>query len=114
MGAIGVALGTLLGSFVSVLMHFALSMRYTYPELTVSRLHLFLNDMVRPAVIAIPSLLLLPFYWQSAAPSLNLPLWLIWGLTTLLFVWFGSLDADERHRLSALLVSRLRPSASYN
>jgi O-antigen/teichoic acid export membrane protein len=114
MGAIGVAIGTLLGSLVSVLMHFALSMHYTYPKLSVSRLRLFLDDMVRPALIAFPSILLIPFYWKSTEPSLNLSLWLIWTLSTLLFAWFGGLDFDERHRLSAMVKNRIKLSTSYN
>ena len=114
MGALGVAIGTLLGSLVSVLMHFTLSMHYTYPKLSVSRLRLFLDDMARPALMALPSIFLIPFYWKSTEPSLNLSLWLIWTLSTLLFAWFGSLNFDERHRVSAMVKNRLKLSTSYN
>ncbi|HEX7157777.1 MAG TPA: polysaccharide biosynthesis C-terminal domain-containing protein, partial [Edaphobacter sp.] len=51
-GAIGVALGTLLGSFVSVGMHFAFNMHYTYSKFAVSRTRLFLQGVFRPSVIA--------------------------------------------------------------
>jgi O-antigen/teichoic acid export membrane protein len=111
-GAIGVAYGTLLGSFVSVMMHFALSMHYTYPKLSVTRWRLFLDGILRPAVIAVPSILIFPQWWSSRAPSLNLQLWLLWGLTTLLLTWFVPLTFADRRSLIKMTKNRLRMAAS--
>jgi hypothetical protein len=113
-GAIGVAFGTLVGAFVSVTVHFAFNMKYTYPKFSISRLQLFLESVLRPGVIAIPSLLLLPRWWTSTAPSLSPSLWIAWGISTVLLAWFVGLNAEERSRLVGLTKSRLRLSTSYS
>jgi O-antigen/teichoic acid export membrane protein len=113
LGAIGVAYGTVLGSFVSVFMHFALSMHYAYPKLSVSRTRLFLNGMLRPAVIAIPSILLFPLWWLSGRPTFNLVIWLLWVSTTMLFAWFGALTEEERKRLIRLTKDRMKLATNY-
>ena len=99
MGAIGVAYGTLLGSLVSVGMHFAVSMRYTHGNFSVSRLRLFADGMMRPLVIAIPSLLLYRRWWQELGPDISKPLWALWAVSTLLIAWYTSLDSGDRSRL---------------
>ncbi|ADW70313.1 lipopolysaccharide biosynthesis protein [Granulicella tundricola] len=105
-GALGVAYGTLLGSLVSVGMHFALSMRYTYERFSVTRMRLFLSGMIRPLAIGLPSLVLFKQWWVDAPPVLSLPMWALWGTSTLLLAWFASLNGDERSRLSKLVVKR--------
>jgi O-antigen/teichoic acid export membrane protein len=105
-GAIGVAYGTFLGSLVSVAMHFAISMRYTYRKLAVSRTQLFLSGFLRPALIAIPSLLILPLWWSKETPSFSPQLWLVWALSTLLLAWFGGLTVEERRSLIRLTANR--------
>jgi len=111
-GAIGVAYGTFLGSLVSVAMHFAISMRYTYRKLAVSRTQLFLSGLLRPAVIAIPSLLVLPLWWSKGTPSFTPQLWLLWGLGTLLLAWFVGLKAEERSGLIRLTANRWKLARS--
>lgn len=108
MGAIGVAYGTLLGAFVSVGVHFTLNMHFTYRKFSVSRAQLFWSGVLRPAIIAVPSLLFVPFWWTSAAPSFNLPIWLAWALSTLLLAWLVGLNAEERTRLVGLAQNRMR------
>ncbi len=99
MGASGVALGTLLGAFVSVAMHFLISMHYTQDTLAVSRKTLLLQGIVRPALAAVPSLVLLSYWWGPGPPELSLQMWVMWGLSTALFTWFASLNMDERGSL---------------
>lgn len=103
-GAIGVALGTVLGSFVGVALHFAISMHLTQPTLAISRSRLFLRGMLRPAVIAIPSLALLPLWWCTVHMTLNPGTVLVWGLSTLAFAWFGAFSAKERDDLLHLFM----------
>ncbi|MGB7601984.1 MAG: polysaccharide biosynthesis C-terminal domain-containing protein [Candidatus Sulfotelmatobacter sp.] len=98
-GAIGVALGTVLGSFVGVSLHFAISMHLTHQTLAISRLRLFLKGLLRPAIIAIPSLVLLPRWWSTAHISLSLRMFIIWSLTTLILAWFVGLSRKERSEL---------------
>ncbi len=114
LGATGVALGTLLGAFVSVAMHFALSMHYTRESLAISRSRLLLQGLLRPAIAAVPSALLLPLWWSSAAPHFSLQVWLTWAISTLLLTWFASLNLDERDGLLQLTRGRLRKGFSYS
>jgi O-antigen/teichoic acid export membrane protein len=106
-GAIGVAIGTLLGAFASVGMHFAVSMHYTR-NLAISRLDLFVKGLLRPAIIAIPSVLLLPYWWFSGPPTMILQLWLAWGAATLGLAWFVSMTTEDRKSLIALASSHLK------
>jgi O-antigen/teichoic acid export membrane protein len=106
-GAIGVAFGTLLGSFVSVTVHFAFNMHYTYSKFAVSRMQLLLQGVIRPAITSIPSILLFRLWWSSENPSLNPLLWATWAAATMLLAWFVGLDAGERDRLIGFTKNRM-------
>jgi O-antigen/teichoic acid export membrane protein len=95
-GAAGVAIGTLLGAFVGVLMHFCLSMHYTSATISVSRGRLFIRGLLRPSIIAIPTALL-ALDWVRVQTSYTL--WLIWAALTLAAGWFGGLSSEERNLL---------------
>jgi O-antigen/teichoic acid export membrane protein len=101
-GAIGVAYGTLLGSFVSIGMHMAVSMRYTHKKFPAGRMALVLKGILRPAAIALPTLLLWPLWWSSKAPAFGPGLWAGWLTCSLLLAWFGALNHAERSSLLAL------------
>ena len=107
-GAIGVAYGTLLGSFVSVSMHFAVSMHYTQCKLAVTRARLFVSGLLRPLVITLPSLVLARLWWLTSAPTLSAPVWIAWAVSTLLLTWFFTLEPSERTSFRNTLGSRLR------
>jgi O-antigen/teichoic acid export membrane protein len=96
MGAIGVAYGTLVGSFISVGMHFAVSMHYTYAKFAITRWKLFWSGLGGPLAITLPSLLLVKRWWMPTAPSMSLPVWFAWGLSTVLLAWFVGLHGAER------------------
>jgi O-antigen/teichoic acid export membrane protein len=106
-GAIGVALGTVLGSLVSVSLHFAISMHFTQQVLAISRSQLFLKGLLQPAIVSIPSLVLLPLWWSRTHMSLSLRWLIAWAVGTLLFAWFGGLNKTERSDLIRLSRSRL-------
>lgn len=114
-GAAGVAIGTLLGSFVSVTAHFAFNMRYTYSKFSISRVQLLVQGVLRPGMIVTPSLLLFPF-WRSTTtnPSFHPWMWATWAITTLLVAWFGGLTSKERTRLVGLTKRRMKLSTSYS
>jgi len=111
-GAMGVAYGTLLGSFVGVGMHFGLSMHYTYAKLTISRVRLFLSGMGRPLMVVIPTALLAPRWWRDGAAAFSAPMWLAWAVSTLLLLWFVAIDAEERDSLVRVAERRLRSLAA--
>jgi O-antigen/teichoic acid export membrane protein len=95
-GAIGVALGTFIGSFVSVGLHFAITMHFTRPTLAISRARLFLEGLLHPAIILVPSLLVYLLWREDQSLILEPALVFIWGLSTLIIAWFGVLGNSER------------------
>lgn len=111
-GAIGVAIGTVIGAFVSVSVHFAVSMQLTRPVVSISRRFLLLRGILLPCVICAPSALLL-LYWWPATANLHLVsgasvLWL--GCT--LITAYYCLNREERLNLSRLIFSSRHGSAS--
>jgi O-antigen/teichoic acid export membrane protein len=111
-GAIGVAIGTLLGSIVSVSLHFAITMHFTHETLKISRSRLFLKGLLLPGVITIPSFLLLPFWWTAARSTLN-PVWtIVWGVSTAALAWFAGVGGNGRNELIRLFRSRFLPATA--
>jgi O-antigen/teichoic acid export membrane protein len=105
-GAIGVAIGTVIGAFVSVGLHFGVTMRFTHRTLAISRLQLFIKGMLRPAIIAIPSLLILPLCWSRARAAANVPLMLAWCVSTVIVAWYGGFSLDDRSEAIRIFRSR--------
>ena len=54
-GAVGVAVGTLVGAFVSFSVHLLVSMRYTQPTILIPRPRFLLQGVLRPLLIILPS-----------------------------------------------------------
>ena len=118
LGALGVALGTLCGAVAGVAMHFAVSMRYTQSSLAISRSELFRGGMLRPAAIAIPSLV---FLWCGLPTQLSSAMAAYggWFAATLLVAWFAAVNRAERQfvlqtanrRLSRLYIGQGHPDA---
>jgi len=98
-GAAGVALGTLLGALFSIGIHFFVSMRYTRGSLSISRLQLFTQGLLRPSVIALPTIFALPLWWFQKAPVISLKAWTLWACFTLLLTWFAALSRSDRATL---------------
>jgi O-antigen/teichoic acid export membrane protein len=105
-GAVGVAIGTLVGAFVSVGVHIVVTMKLTRATALISRPHLLLEGLLRPVSCLIPSLFLLP-YWKTATMLAASPLWIAtWFLATLAIAWFIGLRSRERQGLKVVF-SRL-------
>jgi O-antigen/teichoic acid export membrane protein len=103
LGAIGVALGTMLGAFVSVLLHFTITMRFTGQAFAISRARLFLRGVVQPFAVAIPSLLFFPLWWPSRRITLSPGLTVVWGTATLAMAWYFALSGHERKDVKHLI-----------
>ena len=95
-GAVGVAVGTLVGAFVSFSVHFLVSMRYTQPTILISRRRFLVQGVLRPLLIVVPSLLLYPF-WRKLnmlpAPPAVLAAWVV---VTAAMAWWVVLTAEDR------------------
>jgi O-antigen/teichoic acid export membrane protein len=98
-GAVGVAVGTLVGAFVGVGVHFFVSMKLTRSTAFIPRRRLIVEGVLRPLLCVIPSILLLPFWRRLAMLPLSPPLIVIWTLATLGTVWLTGLTSAERHDL---------------
>ena len=111
-GAIGVALGTLMGAFVSILIHFVVSIRLTRPVISISRPRLLLRGILAPCLLALPSLLLIAQWWPAASVHVISSVSLVWLLCTLIPAYYY-LNRYDRERLSCLLFRwRRRDSAT--
>jgi O-antigen/teichoic acid export membrane protein len=105
-GAVGVAVGTLVGAFVSFSMHFLVSMRYTRPTILIPRARFLLQGVLRPLLIITPLLFLYPFWRRLSmlpAPPAVLALWIA---ATAAIAWWVALTAEDR-REGGVLVRRL-------
>ena len=104
-GAMGVAAGTLIGSFAGVGMHFVVSMHYTR-NIAVSRSKLLVSGMLRPMLMAIPSLLLLQEWWFAGAPAVTPGLWVLWACSTAVIAWLVSISGEDRALLRRMALHR--------
>ncbi len=115
LGAIGVALGTLLGSVVGVAVHFGVSMRFTQSTLALSRMDLFMKGMIRPAAMAIPSILLACHGVLTGTPPLGstsdrplaFTIGCVWALSTLSLAWLVSMTGEDRESFVRIARGRL-------
>ncbi len=103
MGAIGVAIGTLVGAFVSLGTHVMVSMHYTRATILISRSRFALLGLLRPLVCITPTILLYPF-WKPLtmipAPAAILAAWVI---TTVAIAWGIALTGEDRFQLTGAL-----------
>lgn len=113
-GAIGVAVGTLAGAFVSVGMHLTVSMRRTRSTIDLSPWNFVRQGVLRPIACILPILLLIPSWrTDSMLPAAPLPL-AIWFVTTLLIGYLFGLTASDRQTIRHKLSSSLSSSALWN
>jgi O-antigen/teichoic acid export membrane protein len=105
-GAIGVAIGTVVGAFVSVALHLGLSMKYTQSAITMSRRSFILKGLARPLLCTLPSLLAIPLWNRSAALPWGVPWLIVLCGTTLFIAWQVGLTPEDRARVKAMF-SRL-------
>jgi len=94
-GAVGVALGTVMGAFVSIALHFGITMRFTHRTIAISRFRLFASGVLRPGIIAVPSLVMLPLCW-SPGQAVRAPMMLVWCISTVFSAWYGGLTVSDR------------------
>jgi O-antigen/teichoic acid export membrane protein len=96
-GAVGVAIGTLAGAFVSIGVHLTVSMKLTRSTILMSRCRFMLAGLFRPLLCVIPSLLLFAFCRKFSMLPANISLIAISTLTTSGIAWFVGLTSAERY-----------------
>lgn len=97
MGAIGVAIGTLVGAFVGLSIHLLISMRLTMRVIAADRIQLLMQGILRPALCALPTLLVLPWFRPYSFLPLSPALLGLWGVATLCVAWLSGLTSNERN-----------------
>jgi len=95
-GGVGVAIGTLLGALVSVSLHFIVTMHFTRSSFDISCSRLFLSGLLRPAVIALPSLAILLLEYRSGYSLLGASTIILWAVATFALAAFAAINAEER------------------
>ena len=102
-GAVGVAIGTLVGAFVSVGLHLTVSMKLTRSMISMSRRRFVLTGLLRPLLCVIPSTLLIPLWKESGMLPIGIPMILISFLATAAIGWLVGLTNAERNDLMSVL-----------
>jgi O-antigen/teichoic acid export membrane protein len=105
-GAVGVALGTLIGAFVSIVLHWLVSIPLTQATISISRPRFFNQGVLRPLLVITPSLAAFPFWEKLSmlpAPPAVLAACI---LLTIALAWWVALTAQDRRDFGAVL-SRL-------
>jgi O-antigen/teichoic acid export membrane protein len=102
-GAIGVAIGTLVGAFVSVGIHIAVSMRLTQATISLERPRYLRQGLLRPLLMAVPALLLYPFWRRLEMLPAQPGILVIWVAVSAFVAWRVVLTAADRHELGSFV-----------
>ena len=102
-GAVGVAIGTVVGAFVSIGLHLTLSMGLTQSVIGLSRRSFVMQGILRPMLCITPSLLLIPEWNRFAMLPWSVTWLAAWGAATLLIAWQVALTETDRKRVSTIL-----------
>ena len=90
-GAIGVAIGTLIGAFVSVGVHVLVSMPRTQTAILIRRSRFLLQGLLRPLLMVIPSLFLYPFWRRLNVLPAEPAALALWVAATAAIAWWAVL-----------------------
>ncbi len=102
-GAVGVAVGTLVGAFVSFSVHLLVSMRSTRPTILIPRARFLLQGVFRPLLIITPSLFLYPFWRRLNMLPAEPAVLALWIVATTAIAWWVALTAEDRREGGVLL-----------
>jgi O-antigen/teichoic acid export membrane protein len=111
-GAIGVALGTLVGAFVSVGLHLTVSMKLTRSTIFMSRRRFVLIGVLRPLLCVIPALLLILLWKESGMLPISILMILISFFATAAIGWLVGLTSAERDDLMGVFRRLIYPRLS--
>jgi O-antigen/teichoic acid export membrane protein len=98
-GAVGVAIGTLVGAFVGLGLHIAVSMKFTHSVISMSRRDFVSRGLLRPLLCIIPSMLLFLAWKQSNLLLLSPTRVIVWIVGTWGIAWLAGLTSAERSGL---------------
>jgi len=102
-GATGVAFGTLVGAFVSLTVHFLVSIPRTQSAILIDRPRFLLQGLLRPFAVIVPSILLYPFWIRLNMLPAKPAVIVLWVAMTAAIAWWVALTAEDRHEAGAAL-----------
>jgi O-antigen/teichoic acid export membrane protein len=102
-GAIGVAVGTLIGAFAGVIAHLFVSMPRTYAAVAVARTKLVWEGVARPLLSFLPLVACLPFWHRYAILPLPVPALALWAIVTASILWWIGLTANDRKQMTQIV-----------
>ncbi|MHB1936435.1 MAG: lipopolysaccharide biosynthesis protein [Acidobacteriaceae bacterium] len=103
LGAIGVALGTLIGACVGVLLHFTVSMPRT-DSMEFPRVRLAMAGIAKPIACCLPSVFLMLLLTHTMQNLVIHLAWIVLGeLFAILILWKVNFSAHEQSEMIALL-----------
>jgi O-antigen/teichoic acid export membrane protein len=103
MGAIGVAIGTLVGALVSVSVHLVVSMDLTRSSILIPRPRFLLQGLLRPLLTITPSLFLYALWKRSDMLPATPAVLALWMVLTGGLAWRVGLNSEERGELKSRL-----------
>jgi O-antigen/teichoic acid export membrane protein len=99
-GAVGVAIGTVVGALVSVAMHLTISIKLTSSAISISRRHFMWDGLLRPLLCSVPSMFFLSEWKDSLAATVGPWRILAWSGSTLCVAWLTALTRGERQTIT--------------
>jgi O-antigen/teichoic acid export membrane protein len=102
-GAIGVALGTLIGAFVGIGLHWLVSIPRTQATISISRPRLLSQGVLRPLLVVTPFLAALPFWERLKMVPAPPAILATCAILTIAIAWWVSLTAQDRRDFGAVL-----------
>jgi O-antigen/teichoic acid export membrane protein len=106
-GAVGVAVGTLVGAFVSIGVHLLVSIPLTRAAIHIQRSRFVLQGLLRPLLIITPSFFLYPFWRRLNMLPAEPAVLAIWAVVTAAIAWWVVLTPEDRREFRAFLLRLL-------
>jgi O-antigen/teichoic acid export membrane protein len=107
-GAVGVAAGTLVGAFVSLGLHLAVSMRLTRSAIGFPTSRFLLQSLLRPLACTLPVFLLAPSWRRDRMLPSPLPSLAAWIVATMLVAGLIGLTRADRENIRSRLTGMRR------
>jgi O-antigen/teichoic acid export membrane protein len=102
-GAAGVALGTLIGAFISIGVHALISIPRTQATILIRRPQLLRQGVLRPLLVIAPSLAAYPFWRRLSMLPAQPAILAAWVILTVFVGWWVVLTAQDRRDFGAVL-----------
>jgi O-antigen/teichoic acid export membrane protein len=102
-GAVGVAIGTLVGAFVGLGMHLLVSIPLTRKAIQMDRSRFLLHGIGRSMLVTIPSLFLLPFWKRIDMFPAQPGVLALWAAVSAAIAWRVVLTGEDRREFGSFL-----------